>query len=210
MQSSDSHHNLSIASEFLKPATKIRMEVMSLVPKQAAQIQEPLASFPQWNWDRKEAGSNDPSRKHSLQLRQEWTWTAASMLQRCSCSKPVTQALEATLGCHWGPWHPSYPLVLKKMFASSNHFPYVPAHSYVQEPIFALFKALLGKGAVRPNFHSLPGSWWIEGPTRVPVSERKPLISPPIKGWHLQCQIPQLLCSKNIHRRADLSSFKMN
>lgn len=47
---------------------------------------------------------------------------ASSSLHRGSCSNPVTRALEAvrpTLGCHWDPWHPSYPLVLRKMFASS-------------------------------------------------------------------------------------------
>lgn len=39
--------SLSIASEFLKPASKIWTEVVSPVPEQAAQIREPLASFPQ-------------------------------------------------------------------------------------------------------------------------------------------------------------------
>lgn len=72
------------------------------------------------------------------------------------------------------------------MFAASNHFPRVPAHSYVQEPIFALFKALLGKGAVRPNLHSPPGWSPNLSAMRVPVLQRKTLISPPIKGWHLQ------------------------
>jgi len=83
---------------------------------------------------------------------------AASTLQRGSHPSPVTRAPEAvrvTLRCHQDPWHPSYPLVLKKIFASSNHFPCVPAQTYVQEPIFALFKAVLGKGAVRPNLQSL-------------------------------------------------------
>ena len=73
----DSHHNLSIAGKFLKTASKIWTEGMSLVPKQAAQIWEPLASFPEWNWDRKEAGSNNHSRKHSPQLRQGWARSAA-------------------------------------------------------------------------------------------------------------------------------------
>lgn len=79
----DSCHNLSIANAFLKPASKIQMEVVSRVPKQAAQIRESLASFPQWNWERKEAGSDDRSRKHpsSRQSRAEARATA-STLQR--------------------------------------------------------------------------------------------------------------------------------
>lgn len=149
--------SLSIASELLKPASKIWTEVVSPVPKQAAQIREPLASFPQWNWDRKEAavtttaGNTRPSSCKSEPEAQ----AAAGTPQHGSCPKPGAQALEAVraaLGCHWDPWHPSYPLILKKMFAASNHFPRVPAHSYVQEPIFALFKALLGKGAVNPIY----------------------------------------------------------
>ncbi|KAI1236614.1 hypothetical protein IHE44_0014867 [Lamprotornis superbus] len=62
---------------------------------------------------------------------------AASTSQRGSYSKPGTQTLEAVCAatsCHRHPWHLSYPLALKTMFASSNHFPHVLAPSYVQEP----------------------------------------------------------------------------
>lgn len=181
----DRHHHLSITAKFLKSATKILVHVMSPVPKQAAQIQESLASFPQWNWDRKEAGNNNHSRKHSPRLMQEGTRHAAGsqhipegLLLKASGSG----AVRAATACHRDLWHLSYPLVLKTMFASSNHFPHVPAWNYAQEPVFALFKALLGKGAVRSNLHSLPGSWWIGWPTCVPVLQRKTLISPQSKA----------------------------
>lgn len=156
---------------------------MSPVPKQAAQIQESLTSFPQWNWDRKEAGNNKPSRKHWPRFMQEGIQCAAGSQHipeglLLTAWNSALEALCAATGSHRDPWHLSYSLVLKTMFASLNHFPHVPAQSYVQKPVFALFKALLGKAAVRPSLHSLPGSWWSRWPTCVPVLQRKTLISP--------------------------------
>lgn len=112
----DSRHNLSIASEFLKPASKIRMRVVSPVPKQAAQIWESLASFPQCNRDRKEAGSNHHSRKRSPRLIQEWTWSAAG-----SRHAPERLLLKA---CNSGPGgsacYPGLPMGSLASFLSSR------------------------------------------------------------------------------------------
>lgn len=99
----DRHHHLSITGEFLKSATKILVHVISPVPKQASQIQESLASFPQWNWDRKEAGNNNHSRKHSPRLMQEGTRHAAG-----SQHIPEGLLLKASGSggcacCHWLP-----------------------------------------------------------------------------------------------------------
>lgn len=129
----DSHHNLSITGEFFQSISKILVDVMSPVPKEAAQIQESLTSFPQWNWDRKEAGNNNSSRKH-------WPWLMQEGTQGAAGSQHIPQGLllqawnsdsGSCLCCHQDPWHLSYPLALKTMFASSNHFPHGSAQNYV-------------------------------------------------------------------------------
>lgn len=66
------------------------------------------------------------------------TWQPACLSG--SCSKHVTQSLEAlhaTLSCHWDP---SYTLVQKKNLPPPT-ISLIFQHSYVEEPIFAVFKA---------------------------------------------------------------------
>lgn len=212
----DSHDNLNITGMFLKSSSKILVDIMSPSSQTSSTNPGVTAAFPQWNWDRKEAGNNNPSRKHWPRLMHEGTQGAAGgqhipeRLLPKSCSRAL-EAVCAATGCHRGPRHRSCPLAPKTMFASCNHFPHVPAQSYVKEPVFALFKALLGKDAVRPNLHRLLMD---QVTTVCSYFAKENTHFPTIKGWHLQwtksCQILHLLGSKNIHRWTDVSFYKVN
>lgn len=112
----DSQHNLNITGQFPESNSRILVDVMSPVPKQAAQMQESLVSFPQWNWDRKEAGNNKASRKPwpSSCKREPKVGIPEGLLPK-SCSSG------GCVCCHWDPRHLFCPLPLETMFASSNH-----------------------------------------------------------------------------------------